>query len=292
MSCSINKTKKIPVFEIDGTRYRGKTALQKAWMCRSALLSRGICRTLNAKQDGGLTRVNEDDRRWYLKAAWISEGRIRKLLYPRFASSLEEVLEGTSVLVGRSDFLEEGRDAPLQRCVFFAQEIQKETSRFDQAVAKSNRVHRVHKSLVGMTPRKGSARVTSMKGKLMARMRKDIRSQISAFRKRVQVGGHIKCVLCGRQVSVAESHMDHGTGAQSFSSIAERFVTESVKFADHVQSTEPPCVNSWYKIRILYVRDKVTQADWKDFHQKHAALAPTCTKCNLKQGNNRDIANL
>ena len=285
MSCSVDKTKKIPVFEIDGVYYRGKAALQRAWATRSRLLSRGICRKLTAKQDGGLARVSEEDRQWYLKAAWVSDGRIKKMLYPRHSTTLEQVLEGTSVLVGRSDFFETNPDAPLQRCVFFAQETKGATSEFEQALAKSNKVYKVHKSLAGVTPKKGSARVTSMKGKLLLRMRKDIRCQIVKYRRQVQTGGCVKCSLCQRQVVLSESHIDHGTGTQSFSSIAERFVAETDDFMAH---SDPQNI-AWSKVRLLYLRETTIQTKWKQYHAQNARLSPTCKQCNLKQGRNRDL---
>lgn len=219
-----------------------------------------------------------EDTKWYLKAAWLSTGLIRRRLYPKDATSLQEIFQSTEVLVGRSDFLLQERPSHVTRSVFFRKVLSENPK---QKVV----MHLIPKGLCGVTKKRGAARATSMKAKLMLQMRKDIRSQIVQYRSKVHVNGFVTCNLCSKCVSLKDAHVDHGVDELSFSHIAETFSLDKWQSSTNSLDTDI----KWHKLRLSYLHDLGIQNEWKDWHRERCKLCMTCKQCNLKQGKNREV---
>ena len=198
-------------FEVGDVTFKSKAALQRAWKSKSALL-RVATRDdiVSAADDGGIVEMSADDAAFYIRAAWASVNK-RSRLHPKSCAGVKQALGATRVFVARADLKYPGnRRLSKTRAVFFA--------------------NSAGGCLIAVGTNLGDDPELEDRAAVYSRMRNAIDRQINDFRFKF---GHtpkgkrkrtaLRCAQC-RLPLVGVTHVDHGTGPQSFVNLAREWM--------------------------------------------------------------------
>ena len=250
-------------YTVDGEEH-SKTSLQRLWRERvrghlfpgKVKTQRGISKrrqTTKGKRKGRVA-LSDSEGEWFVRVACLFDKQ-RKRLYGTDQTSPEICLRANQVFIdkaslGFGSYTGSKRGAKHTanvQCIFFA-------DRYDPSKFRA-----VSSQLGDSDSGKDTASA------IKAWLRQQIESQIHRFRHDAKGDMEkYKCALCRRQLGLGiESHVDHGTGEQSFKRLAERFqeLTRTITLED---------------------RSSTAMArSWQKFHREHCSLSLTCRKCNL-----------
>ena len=227
-----------------GNKTYTTASLRREWAHRTPMLDKHCIREC----DQYIPITDSAISTWYIAAAWATGSLIKRKLFPANATSLQQVIDTTQVLVGRSDFLQctWQRSQHVYMTVYFQHKHSPEL------------INAVPKSLCGAA----SQVAVSYTARLKQQYRQAIDSQITQFRQSKTIKGFMKCRQCKRVGAGKEYYIDHGVNKHSFADLMQDYLN-SIDIAHNSQ-------------------DAVT--GWQSYHRKHAKLCVLCAECNLKQG--------